>query len=352
MKKIRIGVIGAGAISEFHLASYAKNPEVEICAICDVNEQTAKARAEQFGIPQYYTSHKEILQDASIDAVSIVTPTFTHKDLVIQALKSGKHVLCEKPPAMNGEEAAECEKVALETGKILMYAFVLRFSKETRFLKDYIDAGKMGEIYYAEATRLERCTNLGGWFVNKEQSGGGVLIDGVIHEIDSVLYLMGYPKVKSVKGTINNKMDYLLNQMKGVGNGWVSSDVSKYDRNVESMASGYVTFENGACLYIKASWALNTVKEGRSFELCGTKAGADFSSNELKLFSVEDYGYYLESTPVLRDNIDVFDEEINHFVDCCAGRGKCICTPQQGTMIMQIINAIYESAKTGKEVIF
>ncbi len=349
---MKIGVIGAGAISEFHIEAYQKNPETEVVSICDVNESVAKARAEQFGIPHFYTDYKEILKDESIDAVSIVTPTFTHKNLVLEALQAGKHVLCEKPPAMSGEEAEECEKAAKAAGKILMYAFVIRFSKEIVYLKSLIDSGKLGEIYYAEASRLDRCCKLGGWFIDKAKAGGGALIDGAIHEIDAALYLMGYPKAKSVKGFTSTCNEHFPDVMKGTGNGWVSSDVQNYQRSVESMASGYVTFENGACLYVKASWILNTIKEGREIDLCGTKGGANFSPAGLKLLTVEDNNYYMESQPVLRDNVDIFAEEINHFADCCQGKAECICKPEQGTEIMKIIHGIYESAQTGKEVIF
>ncbi len=352
MDKLKIGIIGAGAISEFHLSGYLNNPEVEVCIICDVNENTAKARAEQFGIQKYCCDHQEILNNPEIDAVSIVTPTFTHKNLVLEALKSGKHVLCEKPPAMNDWEAAECEKAAIESGKVLMYGFVLRFSKEIMFLKEFIDAGKMGEIYYAEASRLQRCCNIGGWFVDKTKSGGGALIDGTIHEIDAALYLMGYPKVKSVKGFATNINKHLPSQMKCAGKAWGSLDTNRYQRSVESLATGYVHFENGACLYIKASWVLNTLQEGRTVDLFGTKAGTHLDGNGVKLLTIEDNNYFMESSPVLKDDVDVFNGEINHFIDCCRGRAECICTPRQGTQIMEIIRAIYESAETGKEVVF
>lgn len=349
---LKIGIIGAGTISEFHIESYLKNPDVKIVAICDVNIDGAKAKAEKYSIPEYYSDYKEILSNKEIDAVSIATPTFTHKNIVVEALKAGKNVLCEKPPAMNYEEALECEKTAKETGKLLMYAFVIRFSKEAIFMKEYIKSGKMGEIYYAEASRMNRCNRIGGWFINKKLSGGGALIDGAIHEIDLALYLMGYPKAKSVKGFTSSINESLPDEMKGTGIPWNSSDVNKYDRSVESLASGYVHFENGACLYIKASWVLNCIREGRSVELYGTKTGVQFDGAKLNMVSVDDTGYYMESSPVLKDDFDIFDGEINHFVNCCLGREELICTPEQGTEIMKIITAIYESAETGKEIVF
>lgn len=352
MEQVRIGIIGAGAISKRHLNGYRQLPNVKVCSICDVNEATAKTRAQEFGIEKYFTDAMDIITDPEIDAVSIVTPTFTHKDLVIAALENGKHVLCEKPPALNAKEAAMCEEVAKKTGKLLMYGFVVRFNKDTTFLKDYIATGALGKIYYVELARIARAFRIGGWFVNKELSGGGALIDSVIHQLDMALYLMGHPKVHSVKGFASREIAGLPYKMKGVGAGWNSADTNSYSHEVESLAGGLIRFEDGTSLYLKTSWALNTTKPTKFVELCGTEGGAILENGSIKLVTVDESGYYLESTPVLRDEFVGFDREIAHFVDCCTGKTECICKPEQGTQIMQIIDAIYESAETGKEVIF
>lgn len=349
---LRIGIIGAGAISKRHLSSYRQNPEVQVCAICDVNEQTAKARAAEFSVPSWCTDPMQILEDPAIDAVSIVTPTFTHKNLVLAALERGKHVLCEKPPALNAQEAAQCEEAAKKSGKVLMYGFVVRFSKETQFLKDYIESGAMGQIYYAEAVRMNRHHRIGGWFVNQEMSGGGALIDSVIHELDTALYLLGYPKVHSVKGFTSRQIGSLPYEMKGVGRGWNSADTASYSYEVESLAGALIRFADERTLYVKTSWALNTCRPGKLVELCGTKAGAVVTKEGVELFRADESGYYLESTPVLREEVVGFDREVNHFVDCCQGKLACIVKPEEGTAIMQIIDAIYRSAETGKEVVF
>lgn len=349
---MKIGIIGAGTISKRHLNSYRQNGQAEVWAICDVNEATAKARASEYGIPNYYTDPMQILEDPTIDAVSVCTPTFTHKDLVLTALEKGKHVLCEKPPALNAQQAAQCEAAAKASGKVLMYGFVVRFSKETAFLKDYIASGAMGNIYYAEVARLARSFRIGGWFVNKELSGGGALIDSVIHQLDQTLYLLGYPQIHSVKGFATNAISDLPYQMKGNGKGWSSADTNSYSHEVESLAGGLIRFADGRTLYVKTSWALNTTRPGKIVELCGTKAGATVDNNGIQLVSVDPSGYYLESTPVLKDEVANFDLEINHFVDCCLGKADCIVKPEEGTQIMRIIDAIYESAQTGKEVIF
>ena len=351
MEKLKIGIIGAGTISKRHLDGYRQNPHAEVCAICDVNEATAKARAEEFGIPMFCSDPMQILSDPDIDAVSIVTPTFTHKDLVIAALEHGKHVLCEKPPALNAKEASQCEAAAKASGKVLMYGFVVRFSKEAVFLKDYVNSGAMGKLYYAEVARLARSFRIGGWFVNKELSGGGPMIDSVIHQLDMTLYLMGYPKVHSVKGFTSHELNGLPYAMKGIPGGWVSADTNTYERETETLAGGLVRFVDGTTLFVKASWVLNTTKPGNLVELCGTKAGARVDTEGTHLIRADESGYYLESQPVLKEEYNMFHREMDHFVDCCLGNTECIIRPREGTQIMQIIDAIYQSAETGKEVI-
>jgi len=352
MSKLRIGIIGAGTISTRHLKNYKQNPWVELRAICDVNEQTASNRATEFEIPNVYTDPMNILADPNIDAVSIVTPTFTHKNLVLAALEHGKHVLCEKPPALNAQEAALCEAAAAQSGKVLMYGFVLRFSKETAFLKDYIDSGAMGKIYYTEAVRTNRHFRINGWFVDKQKSGGGPLIDSVIHELDTVLYLLGYPDVHSVKGFTSHEIGALPYQLRGIKDGWKSADIHSYKTEVESLAGALLRFRDGTTLYLKTSWVLNTCRPGKLVELCGTKAGAELTSDGIRLVQVDNSGYYMESAPALTANVDHFAGEIDHFVDCCLGKASCICKPSEGTRIMQIIDAIYHSAETGKEIVF
>ena len=215
MSKLRVAIIGAGSIAKRHINALQANPQAEIACICDRNEARVQVMAGEFGLANYCTDYMDILRDESVDAVSILTPTFTHKDIVLAALNHGKHVLCEKPPALNVQEVQECVDAAARSGKLLMYAFVRRFNKVVTFLKDYIATGAMGDIYYAEVARMERCNKLAGWFVNKDCAGGGKLMDACVHQIDTALYLMDFPKVKSVKGYTSYANSHLPGVMKG-----------------------------------------------------------------------------------------------------------------------------------------
>ena len=194
----RIGIIGAGAIADAHLSAFKSNTGCSVVAITDINRPLAEKRAEEYGIKKVYGSYEELLGDPEIDAVSIVTPTFTHTDIVIDALKSGKDVLCEKPPALTADEVRKCKETADECGKLLMYAFVCRFRPQVKFLKEYVDSGKMGKFVYAEAARIYRSMGFNGWFCDKNKSGGFLFAKsfsfcarrGIIEQKEIILWVL------------------------------------------------------------------------------------------------------------------------------------------------------------------
>ena len=348
-----VAIIGAGSICKVHIEGYRSTPGITIAVICDLNEALAQSRAREFGIPKVCTDYREVLADPTIDAVSVVTPTFTHRNIVVDALNSGKHVLCEKPPALTCQEALDCEEAAKRSGKVLMYGFVMRFHAPHQFLKEFIDAGKMGDIYYAEATRMENCSDIGGWFREKSKAGGGCLMDAAIHQLDLLLYLMGYPKVKSVKGYANDVNKDLPDRIRGLSHSYTSASHTTVARTVESFASAMITFEGNKNLFIKASHIANTANPGSRFELIGDKGGVAANGDDLKLLMLDDTNFFMETKPwIAKARESKFNPEIRHFVDSCNGKTECICNASQGTQIIRIMNAIYESAETGREVLF
>lgn len=352
MATLRIGIIGAGSIARRYLSKLPAVPNAQVVSLCRRDEAAAQAMAREFQVPGCCTDYMDILRDESVDAVIVATPTVTHAAIVLAALEHGKHVLCEKPPAMNVEEVRACAEAAEKSGKLLMYGFVRRFNKTVSFLKDFVDSGAMGDICYAEVARMARCNKSSGWFVSREHAGGGMLMDACIHQLDTALYLMDFPKVKSVKGYTNYANSHLPGQVKGCAGGWVSADKGSYARTTESFACGQVQFENGACLNIKASDILNVVEEGSYVELCGTKAGFKETGAGVRMVTLDRSGYYLESSPVLTAEKDGMAEELAHFVDCCLNGTPCICTPQHAVQLMAILTALYRSAETGREVMF
>ncbi len=354
-KKIRIAVIGTGNISECHIEAYKKHPEVELVALCDIDPERVLAKAAKHGLPaeRAFTDKAEMLRKhPEIDAVSVCTWNNAHAACSIAALKAGKHVLCEKPMAMNAREAQAMQAAADKAGKLLMIGFVRRHGNDAHIVKDFVDQGFFGEIYYTKAAYLRRNGNPGGWFGDRSRSGGGPLIDLGVHVIDLVRYVIGNPQPVSVYGATFHKLGNRAHikstkayQAAGARSG--RGDIC----DVEDLATAMIRFDNGTVLSVEASFSLN-IKTGRGdIEFFGTKAGAKLDP-KIEIFS--EINNYLVNVDFADDTAlsftGLFENEINHFVDCVAGRKTCIAPGEDGVVLMRILDAIYKSATTGHEV--
>jgi predicted dehydrogenase len=352
MSKLKVGVIGAGSISELHMGSYKNNPNVEMYAVCDLNEQRAKNLAEKYGFSKAYTSIADIMADTEVEAVSVCTWNNTHADLAIAALNSGKHVLVEKPLSTTVEEALRVEEAVRRTGKMVQVGFVRRYGSNTQMLKQFIDNGDFGEIYYAKASCLRRLGNPGGWFADKSRSGGGPLIDLGVHMIDVCWYLMGRPKVKSISGNTYNKLGNRSN-VKHL-NFYKAADYDASKNTVEDLANAVIRFENGASLMVDVSFTLHAKQNEISAKLYGDKGGCEIEP-ELAIIT-EKYDTILNVTPQVNSlglNVnEAFQNQINHFVDCCLTGKTPISPVEDGVEIMKMLCGIYESAELGKEIQF
>ncbi|PKR86341.1 Gfo/Idh/MocA family protein [Heyndrickxia camelliae] len=352
MSKLKIGVIGAGSISEMHFKGYDHNPHAEISAVCDLKEERAKAKAELYKATKYYTDYHELVKNEEIDAVSICTWNHSHAEIAIAALKAGKHVLVEKPLTTSVEKALEIEKAVQESGKLLQVGFVRRYASNTKVLKSFIDAGDLGSIYYAKASCLRRLGNPGGWFSDKSRSGGGPLIDIGVHVIDLCWYLMGRPKVKSITGNTYRK----LGNRSHIQNlsFYKAADYDPTKNDVEDMTNALIRFQNGASLFVDVSFTLHAKKDDTQVKLYGDKGGAEIEP-ELHIVS-EKHNTILNVTPQVDhltfDFNQAFQSEIDHFIECVMENKETISPVQDGVEIMKILCGIYESSEKGIEVSF
>lgn len=353
-KKVKIGIVGLGSIAGAHIAGYEALDNVEIYALCDINEERLKKRGEQLGVTRLYTDIDDMLAAVpELDAISVCTWNNAHAKCSIAALKAGKHVLCEKPMAMNTKEAEEMKKVADESGKLLMIGFVRRHGNDCQVLRDFISAGSLGDIYYGKVMYLRRNGCPGGWFGNKSLSGGGPLIDLGVHVIDLTRYLMGNPKPISVYGATFEKLG-ARKELKEGKSGWGSVGAGQEDIfDVEDLATALIRYDNGAVISVETSFSLNTeFKEKGQVELFGTKGGAKMDP-DLHIFNNIN-GYMTNvnfANPTSFDFSNTFKQEIAHFISCITDGTECIATAQDGIEVMKILDGIYESAKTGHEVI-
>ena len=350
-KKLRVGIIGVGNIAEQHIQAYKANHRVELYAFCDINEQRVKQKGAKHGVTRLFTNKDDMLSLPELDAVSVCTWNSEHAPCTIAALNAGKHVLCEKPMATCTTDAIAMQEASIRNNKLLMIGFVRRYGNDAAILKDFIDQGSLGDIYYSKATYLRG--NAGGWFGDKSRSGGGPLIDLGVHVLDLVRYLSGNPKPISVYGATFQKLFNRPNIKNNVE--YQASDVSSRGTtpcDVEDLASALIRFEDGSVISLEASFSLNIKSPIGRIEMFGTKGGAKVEP-ELELYN--DINGYLTnitfSAPTALSFNGLFAKEINHYVNCLLDGIECLSPAKDGVEIMRILDAIYESAALGHEII-
>lgn len=354
----KIGVIGAGGMLQYHAAGF-KQGGGEIVAVADVAPGAAAAAAEKYDIAQSFESVEEMLENSGCDAVSIIVPNKFHAPLAIQCMQAGKHVFCEKPPALSAEEVEEMIGVSQATGKRLMFNFNNRARPESREMMKFISAGDVGTINSAQAKWIRRTgiPGFGGWFTTKALSGGGPLID-LLHMVDLAMYFMGYPEPAHVMG---QTFDTFITD-KGFKGPWGIPDRADGVTDVEAAAHGFVSFKTGQVLSLQVSWAEMIKREEVSVVFQGTQAGGKverlFGTDGLDETAIDTCELYVQEDGKSVDRTVVVEEcedmgRINsaaNFVEAIDGKAEPLNTPDQALSLMKVIDAIYQSAQSGQPV--
>lgn len=345
MVKLRLGLIGAGGIvRSVHLPALQRlAAEVELIAVADPAE-AGRQLAKEYQIPHCFAGYESMLQQVDLDAVYVCTPNKWHSPAAIAALSAGCHVLCEKPPAMTAAEAREMAAVASRHGRVLTYGFHYRHATEVTTLKRFIDAGELGQIYAATCLAIRR-RGIPGWgvFTNRELQGGGPLIDIGVHMLDSALHLMGYPRPQSVFGCTYQR----LGQRPGVG---LLGEWDYRNFSVEDMARGVIQLENGASILIDTAFAANVAqRQEMQVKLMGDQGGAELFP--LRIFQ-ERHGALLDLAPVYQQPADCYYLQAADFLRACRQETLPISTAEQGVIISQIIEGLYQSAASGELIRF
>jgi predicted dehydrogenase len=344
-ERVRIGVIGLG-MGRNHAVQYRQCPEAELVALCDINAARREQVNSEVGPCRLYEHPEELLADEQVDAVSVALPNVLHHPVTMAALRAGKHVLCEKPLAMNACEAEEMVVTARAGGRTLMVHFNVRFHATSMAVRRAVEEGRLGHIYYARTVwhRQRGIPGMGGWFTRKELSGGGALIDIGVHRLDLALWLMGYPRAVSVTGVAYNYLGTRMAEQSG----------QRFD--VDDLAAAFIRFENGAALTLETSWASNSEKrEDQWTQLFGTDGGATVRNwdegyqFEARLFLA--HGAAGEGVRVEHPVLPEHPESAQaHFCRCLLRGEEPLATGEQGLEVMRILDAIYASAASGKEV--
>ena len=341
--KLRLGVVGLG-MGAWHVQGYQEDGRAEVVALCDLDRRRLEDTACKCGVSELFTDAEEMFRKVNLDAVSIATPNKFHAPLTIAALRCGLHVLCEKPMAMTVREAERMVAAAQQAKRNLMINFSYRFSDMSFALKQQVEAGVVGDIYFGRTVwhRRRGIPGFGGWFTSKDLAGGGPLIDLGVHRLDLALWLMGYPEPVAVSGAAHNV---------------IAKELARKQRKaytVEDLACGLVKFANGATLILEASWAVNISEpEHMVTLLCGTKGG-------LVQKNVGG-GYEFVAEVYTEEGGNLFTKKLDQamvpapsayseFISSILEKRPPMATGDEGLKVMKILEGIYKSATTGKEV--
>jgi len=355
----KIGIIGAGGMAAFHTTGF-RQAGAELVALCDVSEAAAKRAAAKYGIERTYTSPAAMFRaQPDIAAVSIIVPNKFHAPLALQSLAAGKHVFCEKPPALNAREMAAMKAAAAKARRTLMFNFNNRARPESYAMREYIADGTFGRINSCQAKWIRRAgiPGFGGWFTTKALSGGGPLID-LLHMIDLGLHFMGYPAPAHVLArTFRDHIDD-----KSFKGPWGITDVEHGVTDVEAAAHGFVTFKSGQSLAFQVSWAEMNQREEVSVTFQGAKAGGMvrrlFGTDGFDSTAIDACELYTHDhgRQVNRSIIVSPDEAMGrirsavNFVRAIEGLEAPLNTPAEALALMKIIDGAYRSAATGRPV--
>jgi predicted dehydrogenase len=359
MNSPKIAIIGAGGMAAYHARGF-REAGAEIVALADLNAAAAEKAAARHGIPRHFGDVAEMLRALpELDAVSIIVPNKFHAPLALQALKAGKHVFCEKPPALTAPQMAQMRTAAAKARRTLMFNFNNRARPESYAIREYLSQGVVGTINSCQAKWIRRTgiPGFGGWFTTKALSGGGPLID-LLHMIDLGLHFMGYPEPAHILARTYH--DHITD--KSFKGPWGIPDVAKGVTDVEAAAHGFVTFRTGQSMSFAVSWAEMNQREEVSVVFQGTRAGGMvrrlFGTDGIDATAIDACELFTQENgrPVNRSIIVPPDETMGrvrsavNFVRVLQGAEEPLNTPDQALALMRIIDGAYRSAETGRPV--
>ncbi|MET9022883.1 Gfo/Idh/MocA family oxidoreductase [Actinopolymorpha sp. NPDC004070] len=352
-RPLRVGVVGLGFAGQAALKGYLALPDVEVVSLAGLEADRLAELGKEHSIPHLYERWQDLIARDDIDAVSVATPTHLHAPISVAALEAGKHVLCEKPLARSGEEAQTIVDAATKANRVLKICFNHRERGDVAILKQQLDAGQLGRVYYAKAHWMRRngIPGMGSWFTNREMAGGGPLIDLGVHMLDMALYLLGEPRVLSASASTFSELG-----PRGLGGSQYAAKQtvgSAYE--VEDLATAFLRLEGGGVLQLETSWATFR-KPGDDFgvSLYGTDGGAEIgvenyaSEDTLRIYT-DVAGAPAEVRPrVVRG--EGHRAVVRDFVGVIRGGDWSAHTGRDGLARARIIDACYLSSLEGREV--
>ena len=347
---MKVAIIGCGTIANnAHIPAYLKNPDAEIKYFCDIVPERAAAAVEKYGCGVAITDYHQILSDAEVEAVSVCTPNDVHCQIACDLLRAGKHVLCEKPAAIDLEQALQMQQAQKESGKMLLIGVCNRFNNSVNRIREMIAAGELGDVFhvYTSFRSHRSIPGLGGAFTTKSIAGGGVLIDWGVHFLDIVMYCCGDPAPKSVSAEVFCKLGsdiggYTYEKM------WAGPPKLDGIYDVEDSVTALIRTA-GPVISVHGAWAQNIASREMFIDFMGDKAGIRLQYGKtFTVYGVKD-GKLTELTPEIPAG-NHFENEINAFVRSVMTGEKLPSHIDNAIITARIMQAIYDSAEAHKEV--
>lgn len=347
--KVKAGIIGLGAIGAMHADAYHATSGAEMMAICDISDARLAELGNKYNVKQRFKDYRDLLK-TDVDAVSICVGNKLHREVAIAALKAGKHILLEKPMAMNASEAAQIAAAGKKAEKVIQIGMVYRQGQHIKTVRDYIQKGVFGEIYHLRAVLIRRrgIPGLGGWFTTKSASGGGPLIDLGVHWFDAAMDISGLWKPTSVSAMNYAKFGKDMRNYRYVSM-WAGPP--KYDGvcDVEDYSAGLVRFGKKASMIFEIAWAANT--EDTSFiDILGDKGGARVLDGKPLTIFTENNNLVSNISPLIDNSGNNFHRQAEIFIKACQGKCPPAATAEEGLTVMKLIDAVYASSKSGREI--
>lgn len=366
MKKLKIGIVGCGGIAnQKHFPAMKENSDLcEIVAFCDIVKERAEKGAAEFGAPgaRVYEDYHDLLGDSEVEVVHVLTPNVAHCPITVAAFEAGKHVYCEKPMAHNTSDARQMIEAWKRSGKQFTIGYQNRFRPEVQNLKKACEAGELGDIYYGKAHAVRRrAVPTWGVFPDKSKQGGGPLIDIGTHALDLTLWMMDNYEPVSVTGSVFYKLGNLPQATEG--NLFGPWDPETYE--VEDSAMGFIKMKDGTAISLEAAWAIN-MSESReaSTTLCGTKAGAEIYSGmsypqDRLVYNRGRHGQLMNEEVAGGGAVAYFEGgsaapgtiDNRQWLEAVLNGTEPVVKPEQAFVVTQILEAIYKSAETGREIL-
>ncbi len=353
-RKFKIGIIGTGWIAESHIESYLQMDDCEIVAAADLIPGKAEKFMDKYGVTgvNFYPSHKEMLDNEELDAVSVCTYNMTHAECTIYALNKGVNVLLEKPMCVTTEEAVEIMKAEKASGKVLSIGFQPRGDENMKMIKKIVQSGELGDIYYIQTGGGRRRGIPNSTFIEQKTAGIGAMGDIGCYSLDMVLNAIGYPKPLTVSGYTS--AFFGPNPMYNN-----PADAARF--NVEDFAAAFVRLEGGIILDFRIAWAMHPDTPGDTI-IFGTKGALRIPSTECWNGSTggpmtiyhdvagERVETIIPEIEAPKNDKGLFYKKVRSFLDAIAEGGEAPIPSKEILYNQAIIDHIVKSSKLGKEI--